>query len=300
MCVAGSVTPSVVTSSVGSPRFRGEPDTWVCSGFVPVQWYRQGLVVFLNTLILEESCRPTEGKMAGTAACESFALLVGGTDTSCRHWSPTSPFPVPHSSEPRPGSLEVPGMGLRSCGLQAVVMADRRDWGGGGDDPEESTQRMIERIWESLTEIQMRMDQTVEEAAQWAAVLERTSQARQSQSQAGGSGSFRLPQQSQGISKGKAPSGASLSGIAKWGKQIKKFFQGGGRDRGRQQGFQQGGFQQGRGYRGARRVLIATPWDVAFWLPLFWHVVCMRATCCARGGRADVDRRIATGNRVVT
>ncbi|MQL76609.1 hypothetical protein Taro_009000 [Colocasia esculenta] len=40
-----------------------------------------------------------------------------------------------------------------------AVMADRRDWGGGGDDPEESTQRMIERIWESLTEIQTRMDQ---------------------------------------------------------------------------------------------------------------------------------------------
>ncbi|MQM09432.1 hypothetical protein Taro_042302 [Colocasia esculenta] len=31
--------------------------------------------------------------------------------------------------------------------------------GGGGDDPEESTQRMIERIWESLIEIRMRMDQ---------------------------------------------------------------------------------------------------------------------------------------------
>ncbi|MQL98974.1 hypothetical protein Taro_031691 [Colocasia esculenta] len=29
---------------------------------------------------------------------------------------------------------------------KAVVMADRRDCGGGGDDPEESTQRMIERI----------------------------------------------------------------------------------------------------------------------------------------------------------
>ncbi|MQM12209.1 hypothetical protein Taro_045125 [Colocasia esculenta] len=41
----------------------------------------------------------------------------------------------------------------------AVVMADRRDWGGGGDDPGESTQRMIERIWESLTDIRMRMDQ---------------------------------------------------------------------------------------------------------------------------------------------
>ncbi|MQL73936.1 hypothetical protein Taro_006289, partial [Colocasia esculenta] len=38
-------------------------------------------------------------------------------------------------------------------------MADRRDWGGGGDDPEESTQRMIERIWESLTDIRMKIDQ---------------------------------------------------------------------------------------------------------------------------------------------
>ncbi|MQM08161.1 hypothetical protein Taro_041016 [Colocasia esculenta] len=38
-------------------------------------------------------------------------------------------------------------------------MEDRRDWGGGGDDPEENTQRIIERIWESLTDIRMRMDQ---------------------------------------------------------------------------------------------------------------------------------------------
>ncbi|MQL89063.1 hypothetical protein Taro_021640, partial [Colocasia esculenta] len=38
-------------------------------------------------------------------------------------------------------------------------MADRRDWGGGGDYPDESTQRMIERIWESLTDIRARMDQ---------------------------------------------------------------------------------------------------------------------------------------------
>ncbi|MQM21806.1 hypothetical protein Taro_054851, partial [Colocasia esculenta] len=38
-------------------------------------------------------------------------------------------------------------------------MADRRDWGGGGEDPKESTQRMIERIWESLTDIRARMDQ---------------------------------------------------------------------------------------------------------------------------------------------
>ncbi|MQM04153.1 hypothetical protein Taro_036949 [Colocasia esculenta] len=43
--------------------------------------------------------------------------------------------------------------------MEEVEMADRRDWGGGGEDPEESTQRMIERIWESLTDIRMRMDQ---------------------------------------------------------------------------------------------------------------------------------------------
>ncbi|MQL95740.1 hypothetical protein Taro_028415 [Colocasia esculenta] len=41
---------------------------------------------------------------------------------------------------------------------QKFEMADRRDWGGGGDDPEESTQHMIERIWESLTDIRRRMD----------------------------------------------------------------------------------------------------------------------------------------------
>ncbi|MQL82488.1 hypothetical protein Taro_014946 [Colocasia esculenta] len=40
-----------------------------------------------------------------------------------------------------------------------VEMAGRRDLGGGGEDPEEPTQRMIERIWESLTDIRMRMDQ---------------------------------------------------------------------------------------------------------------------------------------------
>ncbi|MQM23202.1 hypothetical protein Taro_056265, partial [Colocasia esculenta] len=43
--------------------------------------------------------------------------------------------------------------------LGKFEMADSRDWGGGGDDPEENTQRMIERIWESLTDIRARMDQ---------------------------------------------------------------------------------------------------------------------------------------------
>ncbi|MQL92199.1 hypothetical protein Taro_024821 [Colocasia esculenta] len=51
------------------------------------------------------------------------------------------------------------GSGRWEGDAQVVVMANRRDWGGGGDDPEESTQRMIERIWESLIDIRMRMDQ---------------------------------------------------------------------------------------------------------------------------------------------
>ncbi|MQM13602.1 hypothetical protein Taro_046528 [Colocasia esculenta] len=60
---------------------------------------------------------------------------------------------------------------------KAVVMADRRDWGGGGDDPEELTHQMIERIWERLTDIRMRMDQqapvppVIEEAVPVAPVL---------------------------------------------------------------------------------------------------------------------------------
>ncbi|MQM07880.1 hypothetical protein Taro_040724 [Colocasia esculenta] len=49
--------------------------------------------------------------------------------------------------------------GLAEAFRHKFEMADRRNWGGGGDDPEESTQRMIERIWESLTDIRARMDQ---------------------------------------------------------------------------------------------------------------------------------------------
>ncbi|MQM16187.1 hypothetical protein Taro_049142 [Colocasia esculenta] len=52
-------------------------------------------------------------------------------------------------------------MAARLRGRPKFEMADRRDWGGGGDDPEENTQRIIERIWESLTDIRMRMDQQV-------------------------------------------------------------------------------------------------------------------------------------------
>ncbi|MQL82632.1 hypothetical protein Taro_015106 [Colocasia esculenta] len=43
--------------------------------------------------------------------------------------------------------------------VRKFEMDDRRDWGGGGEDPEESTHHMIERIWESLTDIRVRMEQ---------------------------------------------------------------------------------------------------------------------------------------------
>ncbi|MQM23666.1 hypothetical protein Taro_056733 [Colocasia esculenta] len=137
---------------------------------------------------------------------------------------------------------------------QIFVMADRRDWGGGGDDPEESTQRMIERIWESLMDIRARMDQqapvpsvavppgdgetTVEEAAQRAATLERSIRTRQVGES--GSGSFQLPQQSVGASKGKAPARPSSSGFGKWGQKLKQAFKGKGRGWGGRQQFQQG------------------------------------------------------------
>ncbi|MQL95196.1 hypothetical protein Taro_027859 [Colocasia esculenta] len=51
------------------------------------------------------------------------------------------------------------GFGRGVASQLKFEMADRRDWGGGGDDPEENTQCIIERIWECLTDIRMRMDQ---------------------------------------------------------------------------------------------------------------------------------------------
>ncbi|MQL72351.1 hypothetical protein Taro_004680 [Colocasia esculenta] len=52
-----------------------------------------------------------------------------------------------------------PVQGLAVAVQEISGVTDRRDWGGGGNDPEESTQHMIERIWESLTDIRARMDQ---------------------------------------------------------------------------------------------------------------------------------------------
>ncbi|MQM20513.1 hypothetical protein Taro_053535 [Colocasia esculenta] len=82
------------------------------------------------------------------------------------------------------------------------------------------------------------MCKTVEEAAQRAATLERSIRTRQVGES--GSGSFRLPQQSVGASKGKAPAGPSSSGFGKWGQKLKQAFKGKGRGWGGRPQFQQG------------------------------------------------------------
>ncbi|MQL87894.1 hypothetical protein Taro_020452 [Colocasia esculenta] len=64
LCIAEFGGPAPIPECLFSwePQVLCEPDTCVCSGLVPVQWYCRGLVVFLDTLTLEESCRPAEGK----------------------------------------------------------------------------------------------------------------------------------------------------------------------------------------------------------------------------------------------
>ncbi|MQL68165.1 hypothetical protein Taro_000380, partial [Colocasia esculenta] len=82
------------------------------------------------------------------------------------------------------------------------------------------------------------MCKIVEEAAQRAATLERSIRTRQVGES--DSGSFRLPQQSVGVSKGKAPVGPSSSSFGKWGQKLKQAFKGKGRGWGGRQQFQQG------------------------------------------------------------
>ncbi|MQM03741.1 hypothetical protein Taro_036530 [Colocasia esculenta] len=82
------------------------------------------------------------------------------------------------------------------------------------------------------------MCRTVEEAAQRAATLERA--VRTHQVGESGLGSFRLPQQSAGVSKGKASAGPSSSSFGKWGQKLKQAFKGKGRGWGGRQQVQQG------------------------------------------------------------
>ncbi|MQL97950.1 hypothetical protein Taro_030646, partial [Colocasia esculenta] len=74
----GALAPvALLEHVVYVPQVLCEPGTCVCLGLVLVQWYRRGLVVFLDTLTLEESCRPAEGKTAeGSGLCQAWACGV--------------------------------------------------------------------------------------------------------------------------------------------------------------------------------------------------------------------------------
>ncbi|MQL94744.1 hypothetical protein Taro_027405 [Colocasia esculenta] len=119
--------PTVVTSPVGCPRFfvSQAVSSGLCPGTCVVPSRSVSSDLDTLTLVLELYVRLRE-----------------------RRHRQTGEFPTePVTREAHPYPHRISGM------------ADRRDWGGGGDDPEENTQRMIERIWESLTDIRARMDQ---------------------------------------------------------------------------------------------------------------------------------------------
>ncbi|MQM07535.1 hypothetical protein Taro_040372 [Colocasia esculenta] len=112
--------PTAVTSPVGCRRFSVSQavSSGLCPGTCVVSSRSVSSDLDTLTPLLELYVRMRERR---------HALVVGGTNTSSRHWSPASPSPVPHSSEPRPGSLEVPGMGLRPCGPQASARSREMD-----------------------------------------------------------------------------------------------------------------------------------------------------------------------------
>ncbi|MQM13206.1 hypothetical protein Taro_046129 [Colocasia esculenta] len=167
--MASSTTPTVFTSPVGCPRFfvSQAVSSGLCPGtcVLPSRSVSSDLDTLTPVFELYARLRERRQWDSDCPTCllvTCSALVVGGTDTSSRHWSPASPFPVPHSREFRARISRGVRHGPVTVWFAEISeIADRRDWGGGGDDPEESTQRMIERIWESLTDIRARMDQQV-------------------------------------------------------------------------------------------------------------------------------------------
>ncbi|MQL77563.1 hypothetical protein Taro_009985 [Colocasia esculenta] len=76
-----------------------------------------GVLVLWEARVEREQRR---GSVVSRVLREVGALLVGGTDTGCRHWSPASPFPVPHCRVLRPETLKVPSMGMQLCVRSSV------------------------------------------------------------------------------------------------------------------------------------------------------------------------------------
>ncbi|MQL94948.1 hypothetical protein Taro_027613, partial [Colocasia esculenta] len=115
----------MATSPVGCPRFSVSQavSSGLCPGTCVVPSRSVSFDLDTLTPLLELYVRMRERRQWDSDCCTCLlvtcsALIVGSTGTSCRHWSPASPFPVPHSRGPRPRSLKVPGMGLQPCGPQ--------------------------------------------------------------------------------------------------------------------------------------------------------------------------------------
>ncbi|MQM03179.1 hypothetical protein Taro_035956 [Colocasia esculenta] len=168
--MASSTTPTVVTSPVGCPRFfvSQAVSLGLCPGTCVVPSRSVSSDLDTLTLVFELHVRLRERRQWDSDTCV-FCSVLGEFPTEL---VTSEAHPYPHkaasarSREADSDQVRYQFNGLgRGVPPQLVSeqeisgMADRRDWGGGGDDPEESTQRMIERIWESLTDIRTRMDQ---------------------------------------------------------------------------------------------------------------------------------------------
>ncbi|MQL82490.1 hypothetical protein Taro_014948 [Colocasia esculenta] len=137
--MASSTTPTMVTSPVGCPRFfvSQAVSSGICPGTCVVPSRSVSSDLDTLTLVFELYVRLRERRQWDNDTSRLTPTPTGESEEDVSR--PSS------DSEPRRSEIS--------------EMADRRDWGGGGDDPEESTQRMIERIWESLTNIRATMDQ---------------------------------------------------------------------------------------------------------------------------------------------
>ncbi|MQL92127.1 hypothetical protein Taro_024758 [Colocasia esculenta] len=175
MSIASSTTPTVVTSPVGCPRFFVSQA--VSSGFclgtcvVPSRSVSSDLDTL--TPVFELYVRLRESRHRQTFPTEPVTSEAHPYPHSCTSgYAPGSYYGLVSLARLRPVRgrrtrikyvIGLTGLDEAFCHSwyqsKKFEMTDRRDWGGGGDDPEESTQRMIERIWESLIDIRARMDQ---------------------------------------------------------------------------------------------------------------------------------------------
>ncbi|MQM22147.1 hypothetical protein Taro_055195 [Colocasia esculenta] len=145
--MASSTTSTMVTSPVGCPRFSVSQavSSGLCPGTCVVPLRSVSFDLDTLTPVFELYVRLRERRQWYSDCYTSRLRPVRGRQTRIKYVIGLT------------GLVEV----FRHSWYQSkkFEMTDRRDWGVGGDDPEESTQHMIERIWESLIDIQRRMDQ---------------------------------------------------------------------------------------------------------------------------------------------